>query len=75
MAICLKVQTGAHTRPLHQGPWKAIYAPEHRLENVDPKHQTRFLSAKNVKKLIKALLTNTQNYSNQMKKSRIKLLS
>jgi len=27
MAICLKGQTGAHTRPLHQGPWKACYAP------------------------------------------------
>jgi len=26
-AIFLKGQTGAHTRPLHQGPWKASYAP------------------------------------------------
>src|SRR6218665_338307 len=26
MAIFLKGQTGAHKRPLHQGPWKASYA-------------------------------------------------
>jgi len=23
--LCLKGQTGAHSRPLHQGPWKASY--------------------------------------------------
>ena len=23
----LKVKTGAHAGPLHQGPWKASYAP------------------------------------------------
>jgi len=27
MATFLKGQTWAHTRPLHQGPWKASYAP------------------------------------------------
>jgi len=26
MNICLKEQTGIHTRPLHQGPWKASNA-------------------------------------------------
>src|SRR6218665_903148 len=26
-AIFLKGQTEAHTRPLHQGPWKASYSP------------------------------------------------
>jgi len=25
--IKLKVKTGAHKRPLHQGPWKVSYAP------------------------------------------------
>jgi len=25
--LCLKGQTGAHSGPLHQGPWKASYAP------------------------------------------------
>src|SRR6218665_3949418 len=28
LVSCFRGQTGVHTRPLHQGPWKASYAPD-----------------------------------------------